>query len=306
MSQAAVEHDMKRIIDDRNDFGRQYDDLILDVDTKGKQYIEEGCSFHAVMEISDIIDEIIKESSSLDVDFGTSGMSHEDIGTAEFSVSTDSIEIRDWWKERYKSMPDYLEEQRRNRIEKEIKENEKKIDDIKKERLMLDEEEKQLGLDIAELERVTKEEEAGLKDAVAVVEEKGLSEQGGFQKEIENLQKQKNSLEQTIEETRNHLSNTSFFKFSQKKELAGKLENYGKDLTALTENIQKNEDNIVGSQKRVKNEIAALKESIDEKKRQTHLKQERLEKIPEKRKELAEQEEFLIKAIEQSRMDLQK
>lgn len=77
-------------------------------------------------------------------------------------------------------------------------------------------------------------------------------------------------------------------------------------MTALTENIQKNEDNIVGSQKRVKNEIAALKESIDEKKRQTHLKQERLEKIPEKRKELAEQEEFLIKAIEQSRMDLQK
>ena len=106
MSSYEVSTDMRKIVSDRDSYGKQYDSLIKEVDTSGKELVKNGCSSKGVKSIKDIIDEIIEESGALDIDFGTNGMMTMDLGRTKFSVSAASKRIQSWWNDKYNNSPD--------------------------------------------------------------------------------------------------------------------------------------------------------------------------------------------------------
>lgn len=293
-----VTRDMRGIVLDRNSYGTKYDDLIKDIDSRGKKYLNDGCSYIAVRGIRDVITEIIDDSSALDIDFSMTGMSTAEIGSTEFEVSQSSKSIQRWWNSKYEDMPEVQAEKKKKHLLDDLKAAEMGVTAVRKERSDLDTKEKILEQDIPVSEQNIKELESGYDEAKARIESELASTLQGLQEKIDTLKADKAATERSIEDMQAQIAGLSFFKFGLKKELTQKVENARAGLPRFTEDIRRVEAEYEGAKRKCNSNIASLQQKIDDEKSILSGKKSELAALSEKKTALDAKVETAIKKVE--------
>ena len=293
-----VTRDMRGIVLDRNSYGTKYDDLIKDIDSRGKKYLNDGCSYIAVRGIRDVITEIIDDSSALNIDFSMTGMTTAEIGSTEFEVSQSSKSIQRWWNSKYEDMPEVQAEKKKKQLLDDLKAAEMGVTAVRKERSDLDTKEKTLEQDIPVSEQNIKELESGYDEAKARIESELASTLQGLQEKIDTLKADKAAAERSIEDMLAQISGLSFFKFGLKKELTQKVENARAGLPRFTEDIRRVEAEYEEAKRKCNSNIASLQQKIDDEKSILSGKKSELAALPEKKTALDTKVEAAIKKVE--------
>lgn len=293
-----VTRNMRGIVLDRNSYGTKYDDLIKDIDSRGKKYLNDGCSYIAVRGIRDIITEIIDNSSALDIDFSMTGMSTAEIGSTEFEVSQSSKSIQRWWNSKYEDMPEVQAEKKKKQLLDDLKAAEMGMTAIRKERSDLDTKEKTLEQDISVSEQSIKELESGYEESKARIESELASTLQRLQEKIDALKADKAAAEKSISDMQAQIAGLSFFKFGLKKELTQKVENARAGLPRFTEDIRRVEAECEETKRKCNSDIASLQQKIDDEKSILSGKKGELSALPEKKTELDVKVEAAIKKVE--------
>ena len=283
---------------DRNSYGTKYDDLIKDIDNRGKKFLNDGCSYIAVRGIRDIITEIIDDSSALDIDFSMTGMSTAEIGSTEFQVSQSSKSIQRWWNSKYEDMPEVQAEKKKKQILDDLKTAEMGVTALRKERSDLDEKEKTLEQDISVSEQKIKELERGYEESKARIESELASTLQRLQEKIDALKADKVEAEKSIADMQAQIAGLSFFKIGLKKELTQKVENARACLPQITEDIRRVEAEYEETKRKCNSDIASLQQKIDDEKSILSGKKSELSALPEKKTELDAKVEAEKKKVE--------
>ncbi len=286
MSMDEVVRDMQRIVRDRDRFGTKYDDLISDIDTRGKEFIDEGCSYMAVGAIRDAINEIIEESSALDINFSTEGMSTEDIGETEFSVSGTSKTIQRWWKTKYEEMPEVKTAKLKKKLSSDLEAAEKFVADAVNKRAALDEKENRLHQDIERIEGEIIKLENGFDASKSGIEAEADSRIRPLQTKIDELRSAKAAAETSIEEMQTQIAGLSFLKFGLKKELTQKVETVRAGLPKFTEDIRKLEADRDEINRKCNADIDSLRQIIRDKKRELDRRKAEYAALPDEKNRL--------------------
>lgn len=298
MSMDEVTRDMRSIVMDRNSFGTKYDDLIEDIDRKGKEYIKDGCSHIAVRAIRDTITEIIDESSALDIDFGTTGMSTVEIGSTKFEVSRSSKSIQRWWNSKYENMPEVQAEKRKKRLTDDLRTAQQIVTEAKKERSELDLKEKTLEQDISLSEHNVEDLESGFDASKSRIESDLTTILQGLQEKIDALKAEKAATEKNISDIQAQIAGLSLFKFGLKKDLTHKVESARAELPRFTKDIRRIEAEYEEAKRKCSSDIDSLQKKIEDEKRTLSGKKNELAALPDKKMELDAKVEAAIKQVE--------
>ena len=218
-SYSAAYTDMRQRIRERDRFGKKYDELIADIDARGKKLLEGGCSAKAVAVIRDTISEIIDGTSDvLDLEFSINGEEEED-EELKFSVSDSSKSILHWWSSKYEDMPEIRAEKQRRQLNNELREQEAGLVNIKKERSGLDNRKSALKLEISRMEETFADPEKRFEGSKAMIEEQADSALKTVQEKINALRSKKTNAERAIRDMETEILGLSFFKRGRKKEI---------------------------------------------------------------------------------------
>lgn len=309
MSSYEVSTDMRKIISDRDSYGKQYDSLIKEVDTSGKELVKNGCSSKGVKSIKDIIDEIIEESGALDIDFGTNGMMTMDLGRTKFSVSAASKRIQSWWNDKYGKMPDVIEQKRKSaeryeksqkkkKITDELKQSEKRLSEAKEERAELDSKEKNHN-------KWNKEDEKTLSKLVEGYDESREKIENNYDgriktndEKLDELKRKRSDIQSNVSSINVQISKLPFWKGGQKKELRMQIADLEGEISKIGDEIKKTESKRNELNVKRNNEINLLSKKIEEKKEKIAQRQKELEEIPKKKTALDSEIENLQNKIE--------
>lgn len=309
MSSYEVSTDMRKIISDRDSYGKQYDSLIKEVDTSGKELVKNGCSSKGVKSIKDIIDEIIEESGALDIDFGTNGMMTMDLGRTKFSVSAASQRIQSWWNDKYGKMPDVIEQKRKSaeryektqkkkKITDELKQSEKRLSEAKEERAELDSKEKSHN-------KWNKEDEKTLSKLVEGYDESREKIENNYDgriktndEKLDELKRKRSDIQSNVSSINVQISKLPFWKGGQKKELRMQIADLEGEISKIGDEIKKTESKRNELNVKRNNELNLLSKKIEEKKEKIAQRQKELEEIPKKKTALDSEIENLQNKIE--------
>ena len=293
-----VIRDMRRIVLDRDRYGTRYDDLIKDVDRRGREYVKDGCSSIAVNAIRDAIAEIIDESSALDIDFSTTGVSTEEIGSTKFEVSQSSKSIQKWWNSKYENMPEVQAEKRKKRLTDDLRTAQQVVTETKKKRSELDLKEKTLEQDISLSEHNVEDLESSFDASKSRIESDLTTILQGLQEKIDAIKAEKAATEKTIADMQAHIAGLSFFKFGLKKDLTQKVESARAELPRFTEDIRRIEAEYEEAKRKCSSDIDSLQKKIEDEKRTLSGKKNELAALPDKKMELDAKVEAAIKQVE--------
>ena len=304
MSNQELVSDLRIFINDRNDFGTEYDKLIAEIDKKGRKLVEDGCSYQAVKAIYDAITEVINDSRELDLKFTTTGMSNVELGTAEFTFSSSSKEIRKWWKNKYESMPEFQIEKKKKKLERDLSSAETRLNDLIRERQGLDSKSKILSNEIPKLELKVRTTEGGLENAKSEIVSKADSNISEMQSKIAALKIEKTDAIKSIEDIQKQVNSLSFFKFSLKKELTQKIENIREGLPKYTEDIRQLESEITKISEMRDRDVEELQTAVDKDKERLVLDRSELAKLPEMMQRLDKEIEVTTQQVNQLKLNI--
>lgn len=124
--------ELGNLILERNVYGEKYNVLIEELDRKGKELLAKGAGTDIIKKMSYLMDEIISESSSLDIEVNVAGDAYGNyvdgkLGDTMFEVSSFSKYTKEWWNDKFYSTPEGKEILRK-RIEKEEQQHKKAVE----------------------------------------------------------------------------------------------------------------------------------------------------------------------------------
>ena len=124
---------MESLILERNEYGKKYDVLIEEIDKKGKKLLSKGADIDIIKRIFILIDEVIRESSSLDIEANVDGDAHDTyvgdkMADTVFKVSSFSGYVKEWWKDKYCSASSERKEMQKKNAERKKQEKQRLIE----------------------------------------------------------------------------------------------------------------------------------------------------------------------------------
>lgn len=293
MSEFEVKSDMKRIIVERDNYGKKYDSLIKTIDIDGKYYIKEGCSAQSVKKISDLIEEIIDESSALDIDFGTNGMMTLNLGSTKFSVSVESKSIKRWWLNKYEDMPEIKNARKKEELNEELTNVEKLLKEKQKERKNMDEREQALNSSIKESTEFIEQFELNYESYKNSIDLKYSPLIQNVNNEIVSVNNEIKSLENSINSIQMQIASLSLFKRTLKKQLTQRVEGCNVRLNELNTrlyNANTYRNNLNGN---YSNELMSLSNKLSSEKTNLNNYNNELSDLPAKKSKLDKEIEEL-------------
>lgn len=283
-----IRKDKREVCALRNKYGSRYQDLILEVDREGKEFIKNGCSSNSILAIYNLIIEMISKENAFDIDFrffgytykcGYSYIEYDDNEVNKYYISEKTKSLQSWWKAKYEDTPEMRRIKEKQKLNDNLSMEKTSLATIKSELKNLGSKESTLKKEIAETQTQIENAKKNQKTYEEKIKADSVAEIQRVEKKLENKKSEKVSTEKSLKELQTQREGLSFFKFSLKKELAKKIEEHNQKLQKITEKITDNEDKIKELEDKCAKDIAKLQRNIDDLKEKLSLKKLELSEV---------------------------
>ena len=279
------------IISIRNEFGKRYDRLVRRLDEKGNELLKEKDDSAVILEITEAIDEVFKESEVLNLNFTASGDIEGHLGSSDFKMDSESYTIQKSWHYKYNNNPE---------IKRILEARRKEVADIKSQ--YQNEYNKKIEKYNEVVSRIEKEKNEEIKkktDSLASERERTLDQiKKEYETQKEAIENEITAIESQLDSDEKKLSSLGFFKLLQRRELQASIES----LKAKLNNCRETINNLLGDYNR---KVESTNEEFQQREKQIKNEAERKHpkpKAPEKPEILwTKQERRLNEAKEEVR-----